>query len=603
MEETEKIQRCAIYAFYDKDGYVDEYVFCMLNAICQVAERIIFVANGKLLKTSQKRLCDKGVEIIKRENDGFDIWAYKTGLNFIGWKMLSTYDEVILLNDTILGPVFSITDLFQNMNHRNCDFWGLVRHPESHLEIFRGSTEYGFLPEHIQSFFMVFRHEMIISYEFQLYWDNLLPMKSYLDAVYKHEAVFTKYFEDKGFIWDVYMHTEDLDATTLNPMIYYPKVLIEKYNCPFFKRRVFFNDYRGYLQNTLGQSAMELYDYLREKKLYDVNLLWDNLLRTCNMQDLFKTLHLNYILSSNMSHREKMRNVLRNKRTALIIHIYFIDLLDDTYKYVSQIPDLCDIYITTNSEVTKRAVEEKFGDIKSNYMEIRVIKNRGRDVASILVGVKDIVDKYEYLCFAHDKKSTQVLGSVGESFSYKCFENTLCSEDFIYNIIETFEDNPRLGILCPPEPNHADYSPTIGNAWGKNENYRLTLALADEMGITVSIARDRDAVAPYGSFFWFRYDALKAFYDKGWEYEDFPEEPLPPDGTISHAIERIRPYVAQQAGYYTAYVMNDRYARIEYTNLHTYTEEFNKACFDNGFVALHYPLVEKISEKIAEKKN
>ena len=239
MEEAGKKNRCAIYAFYDKDGHVDEYVFYMLDAIWQVAGRIIFVANGNLSEDSKKKLLAKRIEVIKRENKGFDIWAYKTGLDFIGWKALSTYDEVILLNDTILGPVFPITDLFLNMYRKNCDFWGLTRHPESHLDIFRGSTEYGFLPEHIQSFFMVFRREMINSYEFQFYWDNLLPIKSYKDAVYRHEAVFTKYFENKGFTWDVYMHTEDLDAITLNPMIYYPKMLIEKYHCPIFKRRVF----------------------------------------------------------------------------------------------------------------------------------------------------------------------------------------------------------------------------------------------------------------------------------------------------------------------------------------------------------------------------
>ena len=213
------------------------------------------------------------------------------------------------------------------------------------------------------------------------------------------------------------------------------------------------------------------------------------------------------------------------------------------------------------------------------------------------MGVKDIVQNYEYLCFAHDKKSAQLHGSVGEGFSYKCFQNTLYSEDYIYNIIDLFVKNPRLGLMCPPEPNHADFSPTIGFAWGPNSNFEITMDLAKRMGISVPMDENKDAIAPYGSFFWFRYEALKAFYEMDWKYEDFPEEPLPVDGTISHAIERLRPFVAQSAGYFTAYVMVDKFARIEYTNLHTYIENIQKACFSNGFLSSHYGLVEEIKRR------
>ena len=44
-------------------------------------------------------------------------------------------------------------------------------------------------------------------------------------------------------------------------------------------------------------------------------------------------------------------------------------------------------------------------------------------------------------------------------------------------------------------------------------------------------------------------------------YEDFPDEPMPVDGTISHAIERILPFVAQDAGFKTLIVMNASYAQ------------------------------------------
>lgn len=62
-----------------------------------------------------------------------------------------------------------------------------------------------------------------------------------------------------------------------------------------------------------------------------------------------------------------------------------------------------------------------------------------------------------------DKKVYQVIPrSVGASWAYKCFENTMKNKVFIENVIKTFAENPRLGMLAPPVPNHAPYYPTTG---------------------------------------------------------------------------------------------------------------------------------------------
>ena len=49
---------------------------------------------------------------------------------------------------------------------------------------------------------------------------------------------------------------------------------------------------------------------------------------------------------------------------------------------------------------------------------------------------------------------------------------------------------------------------------------------------------------------------IEKIFEYAFKGEDFPAEPMPVDGTISHAIERIWPYVAQEAGYYSAHILN-----------------------------------------------
>ena len=57
---------------------------------------------------------------------------------------------------------------------------------------------------------------------------------------------------------------------------------------------------------------------------------------------------------------------------------------------------------------------------------------------------------------------------------------------------------------------------------------------------------------PIGTMFWARSAALKPLFDLKLARDDYPPEPIPYDGTILHAIERLLPFVAQHAGYRVA---------------------------------------------------
>jgi lipopolysaccharide biosynthesis protein len=55
-------------------------------------------------------------------------------------------------------------------------------------------------------------------------------------------------------------------------------------------------------------------------------------------------------------------------------------------------------------------------------------------------------------------------------------------------------------------------------------------------------------VFPVGSMFWARVSELRPLFGLGLAWEDYPEEPVPYDGTILHVIERILPMVATAGG-------------------------------------------------------
>lgn len=596
-------QRLAIFFFYDKDGIVDDYVMYLLQDLQENVDEILIVCNGKICQAGKEKFKSITNEILIRENIGFDVWAYKEGLAYYGWDRLEEFDEIVMLNFTIMGPIYPFSEMFSIMDLKDLDFWGCTKHHKIPFDPF-GRLSCGYVPEHIQSHFIAVRKSMFQSDSFKNYWENMPMINDYFDAICCHEAIFTQTFEKKGFSWKVYVETDDLREYTYYPLQMVPRELVKNRRCPIIKRRSFFHNFSDYLDYTAGEPAYELMEYIEHYTTYDTNLIWQNILRTMHQADFKRALQLNYILSSELSCDSK--KMLCEKRIAAVFHLYFEDLIDETYRYLSSMPEEADIYITTDTEFKKKLIQEKFKDFPCRNFNVILIQNRGRDVSALLVATKTFIMNYDYVCFAHDKKVTQTKPySIGGAFAYKCFENTLKNKSFVLNVIDTFEKNPRLGMLMPAPPNNGPYYPTIGNEWMCN--YEVTKNLIDELGIQVPMDPGKEPISPLGTMFWFRPKALKVLFDKNWEYSDFPEEPNEVDGTLLHAIERAYGLIVQSEGFYPAWVYSDKYAKIEITDLQYMLSEINKIFFAHGlpgnFVELRNSLPRRLNLKALPLKD
>lgn len=568
------VRRYGVYVFFDRDGIVDEYNDVFLNGLKQVVSYLLVVCNGKVSEDGLRRIEEIADEVLCRENIGYDVTAYKEGILRPGFTELTEYDEVVICNDTMYGPLYPFTKMFWEMEKRDIDFWGITNFHEVSFDPF-GTIEYGYIPKHIQSFFMVFRQSLVKSKEFQDYWVEFPEIKGYEEAIGFHEATFTKRFQDLGYKWEVYASSEELEGYTYDPLRDFPRYMIEEKKCPIMKKRSFYHEYGEAMERSGGEATRDAFDFIDKELNYDCGLIWKNILRTQNQADIKKRMHLNYVLSSKVLKNKNRSNKLK---LALILHIYYENLAFYCRSYAEHMPEGTDVYVTVPSLEKLKTVKKAFADFPHN-IEFRIVGNRGRDVAPFIVGCKDIVNKYDLICKMHDKRVYQVIPmSLGESWSYKCFENLMKNEIFIENIVATFEEEPYLGMLTPPIPNHGPYYPTTGKGeWG--ENFTVAKQLAETLDIHVNMDPKKEPVAPLGSMFWFRPKALRCLFAHDWQYDEMPEEPIADDATVLHAIERIYPFCVQEEGYYPAWLMVDSYARIELDNWNYMNRELNKAEF------------------------
>lgn len=291
LSNLDAVRRVGIFFFYDAEGVADETVHTLLNAMHPHFERTVIVVNGALDDASRAAfLARERTGLLERENRGFDSWAYKTAIEHLGWDAIAEIDELVLFNFTIVGPVASVEAMFDDMDARDLDFWGITVHHGAPFDPW-GLLETPTLLEHLQSHWIAVRAPMLQSVPFRRYWDDLPPIPDYAHAVAKHEARFTHHFESIGFRWAPYVDTSDLRRTTFYPLNSMPVELIRDRGCPIFKRKTLFAGVDSVIDEHATGNARELYRFLADSGRYDTSVIDRHLARSSDQRDVFETMH------------------------------------------------------------------------------------------------------------------------------------------------------------------------------------------------------------------------------------------------------------------------------------------------------------------------
>lgn len=577
--EKENVRRCAIFLFFDKDGVVDDYICRMLEDLQNRVEHILVVCNGYVERNGLEKLKHASDDVYCRSNLGLDVGGYREGLFYIGFKQLAQYDEIILMNYTFFGPLYPFSEMFDEMKERDVDFWGITKHHRVDPDPF-GVLPYGYLPEHIQSFFLVLRSNLFLSYQYKDFMFNMQNPDSYLKSIVEYETIFTKYFEDFGFKWDVYVNTDEYEGYSYCPNMFYIKEMIEKKRCPIIKRRSFFTDYTDFLLNTCGESSIDAYDYMIEHLDYDEDVIWDNILRLENVSDVHQNMHFNYMLPT---YGDESYHISAG-RTAIFIIAEWVERVIWYKRFLKNIPSWADVYVLGN-------------DLEKCETIITAIKQYSAiDVKHELCQTADyieVIKKISSIC----ENSYQFIGilnmrniemhkpySNDSSWQYSDWENMLGTREYLDNLVQTFVENPRLGMLIPPVPNYGRLFSDIGEGW--MGLFEETSQFLKNMQVNVNLKQTSMPLTPIGGSLWLRGDVLSKVCELLNQISEAERE------VILLAI----PFVVQKVGFYTGVAYSDRYAPIAITNQDYMFRETNKVIFEKYGANYHKVCVQSIKD-------
>lgn len=232
------------------------------------------------------------------------------------------------------------------------------------------------------------------------------------------------------------------------------------------------------------------------------------------------------------------KNSANTPTIATVIHLYYPELAEELCTYLINIPTLRGVYVSTDTSTKLQIIEDCFKKWHIQPADVRVMPNRGRDIAPKLVGFSDVADEYDYVLYLHTKKSPHLLD--GRSWREFLYEHLMGSQLIVEDILYCFDRHPNLGMIFPQHWGPLRHSID----WGCN--FPLAQRLTAKMGLRLPSSLIPDF--PSGSMFWARGAALAPLRNLDLTFEDFPTESGQLDGALGHAIERLFTISCELAG-------------------------------------------------------
>jgi GT2 family glycosyltransferase len=230
---------------------------------------------------------------------------------------------------------------------------------------------------------------------------------------------------------------------------------------------------------------------------------------------------------------------LRTPRLAVLIHLHFVEFANEFLGYMQCLREPVDVYLSTSSARDAEIVRAAFAQWTGGVTEVRVLPNRGRDIAAKLVGFADVYARYEYVLQLHGKRSTHA--SVLASWRQFLVETLVGDGDGARSALAVLDSEPQVGMIGVQ---HFEPMRQWVN-WGGN--FERCQRLASRMGFALDANAPLDF--PSGSMFWARTSALRPLLDLRLTFDDFEPEQGQIDGTLAHAIERLFYFACEHAGF------------------------------------------------------
>lgn len=196
-------KKICLYAGYNRNGKIKDYVIFYLKELEKYCD-IYYLADCDMKDDEIKKIIPYVKGAWAKRHGKYDWGSYsELAKNYVGWNIIEKYDELIFANDSNYC-VNNFDKVFDKMDKQNCDFWGLISVGKSapgkvvqNINVKRRlfASDY---PFHLCSFFLAYRKNIIMDFDFRKFIDGIEKMKKNHIVKY-YEIGGTTFLMDKGY--------------------------------------------------------------------------------------------------------------------------------------------------------------------------------------------------------------------------------------------------------------------------------------------------------------------------------------------------------------------------------------------------------------------
>ncbi len=267
---------------------------------------------------------------------------------------------------------------------------------------------------------------------------------------------------------------------------------------------------------------------------------------------------------------------LEDMKIAVHAHVFYIDLFEEICRYLNNIPVKYTLLVSVTRSEDKKIILEKVKTLAClDHVEVRVVENRGRDIAPFLVEFGPSLRKFDYICHIHTKKSL-FTGEEKTDWRQYLFDRLLGSSDMVRAIFTAFKRDPSIGIIYPEIYPLLPYQACT---WLSNKH--TGRILSDKLNIRFD--PDEYLDFPAGSMFWIRKESLEPILDLKLNLHDFPEELGQNDGALQHTLERCFVLAAQSRDFWYLVIRDPSNLLFSYKS-HRNLAQYLGPSFESSFL-------------------
>jgi rhamnosyltransferase len=548
--EGDMIATAAVVAHFDPNDSVEPYFRLVLSCLEEVCDTIVLVTTSRLPDAE----IPKGDNIItiQRPNIGYDFYSYRVGIEKV-WH-LGGAERIFLLNSSFLV-----------LNKRK--FIATLRgmlYKEVRYKVV-GATESRQIVWHLQSYLMLLGGEVLQSVWFMDYVKSIQPQNSKFETILHYELGLSR----------LLVHNR-VDAASL----FKPGFLTALRAGYAWMGKVAASNNRRSILNTVSLRHMREINWThfaaselaRKLGFAKTELLTSNphnidinFLEAVTHKDLVGIVRnasenfsghyaqdkdgLTCYVGKGNSCLPASRLVQAGSigrpgvRVAVVVHLFYIDLLEEICSFLINILEPFDLYVTTPFEAAVPRIINRCTQLAQGVL-VSLTENRGRDIGPFLALYRrGLLDGYDVVLKVHTKRSEY--SANGKTWRQLIFRSLVGDSFTVQKTLNIFSKE-HVGIVGPHK-----YYLTNSRFWGADEAAVGSLLRAIELlGQSESPALGFFA----GSMFWFVPRALQPLKQIPENCLDFEPEEGKQDGTLAHALERVFCIVSRRQGYCTTSV-------------------------------------------------